>query len=71
MAYTFHVNRKRREVLANIFADLAKYTIAAGLLAGFWSGKLTAGLTVVFLVIFVILVGVAYLLTPKDADKED
>jgi hypothetical protein len=70
MPYTVPVNRKRREILANIFADLAKYTIGAGLLAGFWSGKLTAGLTVVFLVIFVVMTGVAYILTPKEADKE-
>ena len=69
MFYTVKVNRKRREVLANIFADLAKYTVGAGLLAGFWSGKLTPGLTVVFLMIFVIMTGVAYVLTPKDADE--
>lgn len=63
------MNKDRRKVIANIFADAAKYTLTGGVIGSILAGKITAleGLTLGLTVIF--LGGMAYFVTPKDKEE--
>ena len=60
------MNRERRKVIGNIFADAAKYTLTAGVIASFLSGRyslLSSTMIGMFFVVFALL---AYFVTSKD-----
>ncbi len=60
------INRDRGKVVAEIFADAAKYSITAGTVALFLAGKLNAVSVVMVALIFGMQTVVAYFVTPKD-----
>jgi hypothetical protein len=64
------VNKDRRKVIANIFADTAKYTLTVGVIGSIVADKLTlfAGLSLGLTVLF--LGCMAYFVTPKDRKEE-
>jgi len=60
------VNRDRRKVIGNIFADAAKYTLTAGVLGSILAGKFIAFVGISLGVSFVLFAVLAYFITPKD-----
>jgi len=63
------MNRDRRKLIGNIFADSAKYILTAGIIGNFLSGKFTLFMTIGSLIVFGLLVLFAYLITPKDKEE--
>jgi hypothetical protein len=63
------MNRDRRTVIGNIFANAATYTLTAGIIGSFFAGKFEILVSIWSGVVFTILVIIAYFITPKD--KED
>ena len=64
-----NMNRDRRKVIGNIFADAAKYTLTAGVISGILSGKTDMKLYVLTGIAISLFITFAYFITPKD--KED
>ena len=64
------MNRERRKVIGNIFADAAKYTLTAGVISSFLSGKYSLLSSILIGGSFILFALLAYLITPKD-EKED
>jgi hypothetical protein len=63
------MNRDRRKVVANIFADAAKYALTVGVIGSILSGKFSF-LSGFLLALAIILLGVlAYFITPKDKEE--
>lgn len=60
------MNRERRKVIGNIFADVTKYTLTAGVIGNFLSGKYSLLSNIVIGVFCVIFGLLAYFITPKD-----
>jgi len=63
------MNRERRKVIGNIFADAAKYTLTAGIISSFLSGTPSLLSSIMIGVSFVIFVVLAYLITPKNGKE--
>ena len=70
MAYTFSVNRKRREVLGGAFADMGKFIATAGTVAVFLAGKLTALTGFVIAASTLLFLVTAYFIVPRDKEEE-
>jgi hypothetical protein len=60
------VNRERRKVIGNIFADAAKYTLTAGVITSFLASKYSLASSILITISFVVLALVAYFITLKD-----
>jgi hypothetical protein len=59
----------RRKVVANIFADAAKYALMVGVIGSILSGKFSF-LSGFLLALAIILLGIlAYFITPKDKEE--
>lgn len=63
------MNRERRKVIGNIFADAAKYTLTAGVISSFLAGKYSLLSSIMISVSFVVFALLSYFITPKD-EKE-
>ena len=63
------MNRERRKVIGNIFADAAKYTLTAGVISSFLAGQYSLLLSIMIGIFFVAFTLLAYFVTPKD-EKE-
>ncbi|MEW6482012.1 MAG: hypothetical protein AB1397_03275 [bacterium] len=64
------MNRERRKVIGNIFADAAKYTLTVGVISSFLAGKYFLLSNITISAFFIVFVSLAYFITPKDK-KED
>lgn len=64
------MNRDRRKVIGNVFADASKYTLTAGVIGGVLSGKTDITLYALTGIAVFLLMALAYFITPKDK-KED
>jgi len=60
------MNEERRKVIGNIFADAAKYTLTAGIITNFLSGKYSLSSSIIIGIFFIIFILLAYFITPKD-----
>ncbi|MBI4653574.1 MAG: hypothetical protein HY752_01010 [Nitrospirae bacterium] len=63
------MNRDRRKVIGNIFADAAKYTLTAGVIGSILTDKFIASIGFSLGLAFVLFALLSYFVTPKD--KED
>jgi hypothetical protein len=63
------VNKDRRKVVANIFADAAKYVLTAGIISSLLAERLSIVFSIVLVSIFTTFTVVAYFLTPKDKEE--
>ena len=63
------MNRERRKVIGNIFADAAKYALTAGVIGSFLSGKYSLLSSTVIGSFFVLFALLVYFVTPRD-EKE-
>lgn len=63
-------NRDRRNVIAGIFADTAKYSLTAGVIGSIVSGNFTVKIAVLLGVVVIIMGILSYFVTPEDKDKE-
>ena len=63
------MNRERRKIIGGIFADAGKYTLTAGVIGSFLSGKYSLVSSIVIGVSFVVFALLAYFLTPKDENE--
>jgi hypothetical protein len=63
------MNKDRRKVIANIFADAAKYTLTAGAIGGILAGKMPLASGILLAMVFVVFILLAYFLTPKDKEE--
>ncbi len=61
--------RDRRKVVANVFADSAKYVLTAGIIGSLLAEKLSFIVGMLLVLLFSILTGIAYFLTPKDKEE--
>ncbi len=62
------MNRERRKVIGNIFADAAKYTLTAGVISSILSGRFIVLITILLGLTFFLFVLLAYFVTPKDKE---
>lgn len=69
MWYNIAMNRERRKVIGNIFADAAKYTLTAGVIGSFLAGKYFLLSSIMIGISFVVFTLLAYFITPRD-EKE-
>ncbi|MBW8048916.1 MAG: hypothetical protein FVQ77_00970 [Cytophagales bacterium] len=60
------MNRERRKVIGIIFADAAKYTLTAGVLGSLLAEKFSALVYIITGFAFILLMCLAYFITPKD-----
>ncbi|MBU0701587.1 hypothetical protein KKE26_09925 [bacterium] len=60
------MNRDRRNIIGNIFADAAKYTLTAGVIGSFLAGKYSLLPNIMIGISFVAFTLLAYFITPKD-----
>lgn len=63
------MNRDRRKVVANIFADAAKYVLTAGIIGSFVSGKFSVPFSLGVFLLFALLTITAYFVMPKDKEE--
>jgi hypothetical protein len=63
------VNRDKRKIVANIFADAAKYTLTVGIIGNILAEKFTLPLAITIGLTVSILTLTAYFLTPKDKEE--
>lgn len=59
-------DRERRKVIGNIFADAAKYTLTAGTIGSFLTGRYSLVSNIAIGVSFFALAVLTYFITPKD-----
>jgi hypothetical protein len=62
------INRDRRKVVANIFADFAKYVLTAGIIGSLVAEKLPILSGLGMLILFIGLTLITYFVTPKDVE---
>jgi hypothetical protein len=60
--------RDRRKVVANIFADAAKYVLTAGIIGSLVTEKLSFLFGLSMLLLCIVLILMAYFMTPKDKE---
>jgi hypothetical protein len=65
------MNRDRRTVIGNIFANAATYTLTAGAISGILSGNFNLFTYAMIGMVFIVFALLAYFVTPKDKKKED
>lgn len=63
------MNRERRKVIGNIFADAAKYTLTAGVIGSILTGKFIVSVGFSLGLSFVLFALLAYFVTPKDREE--
>lgn len=63
------MNRDRRKVIGNVFANAATYTLTAGAISGIISGNFNLFTYAMIGMVFIIFGVLSYFVTPKD--KED
>lgn len=59
------MNDDRRKVLASVFADTAKYSLAAGVIGAFLEGRISLRMMAILGCIAVAFCIMAYFVTPK------
>lgn len=64
------MNRERRKVIGNVFADVAKYTLTAGVLGSLLSEKFSLLLYFVTGILLIVFMVLAYYITPKDKSND-
>lgn len=62
------MNRDRRKVIGNIFADAAKYALTAGAIGSVLAGKFFISMNILLGVVFLLFTLLAYCVTPKDKE---
>ncbi|MFH1096835.1 MAG: hypothetical protein ABH886_08595 [Candidatus Desantisbacteria bacterium] len=62
------MNRDRRKVMGNIFADVAKYTLTAGAIGSILAGNFFTQIGISIGLIFLLFIVFAYFVTPKDKE---
>jgi len=65
------MNRDRRKVVAAIFADVAKYSLTAGVVGAIISGQIFLPSLLALGLIACIVGLLAYFVTPKDKNEKD
>ncbi len=60
------MNRDRRKVIGNIFADAAKYTLTAGVIGSILTGKFLISINILLGAFFLLFTLLSYFVTPKD-----
>lgn len=63
------MNRDRRKVVANIFADAAKYTLTAGIIGSILAGNFTVSIGLSIGLTFLGFGIIAYFVTPTDKEE--
>lgn len=56
-------NRDRRKIVANIFADTAKYSLTAGVLGSIISKEFTMGIGIILGSVTLLMIALAYKIT--------
>lgn len=64
------MNRERRKVIGNIFANAATYTLTAGLIGSILSGKTDMMLYILTGTAVSLLIALSYFVTPKDKEHK-
>ena len=59
------IKTERRKALAGIFADVAKYTLTAGVLGAFISGNIKIWTTISLVFVAIVLMLLTYFVTPN------
>ncbi len=62
------MNKDRRKVIGNIFADAAKYTLTVGVIGSVLSGKFVPLISLLLGFAFLVFTVLAYFMTPKDKE---